>query len=432
MSIPELARRFPRYREFDPPVPVYCLTPNTGGVIHRFFDTSPISPSGRYLALTRFPREDRTPQPGQAAQVVIVDLETGTESVAAETFGWDTQLGAQAQWGASDDALFFNDIDRDQWTPFGVRFDINNGNIRRLDGTIYHVSPDGKQVVSPCLLRTARTQLGYGVIAPPQQVPVNQGAPEDDGLFITDTETGRARLLISLRQIVDATPALQVDQYREGRFYAFHAKWNPQGDRLMLVIRWVPAESFWRRLRLARKMKAASKKTMRKHVITLAANGTDVRMAVSAADWARGGHHPNWCPDGRHVMMNLNADGSGLRFVRFRYDGGPMEVMHSRLPGSGHPSLHPGERFLLTDTYPHEPAGFGDGTVPIRLIDLLTGTEHMLARINVKPGYRGRSGEMRVDAHPAWDATGTRVIFNGYPNGTRQVFAADTSQITLA
>ena len=114
-------------------------------------------------------------------------------------------------------------------------------------------------------------------------------------------------------------PALQEDEYRNGNFYAFHAKWNPQGDRLMLVVRWVPPTPIWRRLLL----KAASKKYMRKHVVTMAADGTDVQLAVSAEDWARGGHHPNWCPDGRHVMMNLNIHGDGLRFVQFRYDGGP-------------------------------------------------------------------------------------------------------------
>jgi hypothetical protein len=430
MPILDLARKFPRYREFDSAVPVYCLTPNMGGVIHRFFDTSPISPSGRYLAATRFPCEDRSPRPGEAAQVVVVDLETGTEILVAETRGWDTQLGAQAQWGASDDGLFFNDIDTRQWTPFGVRMNIDNGDVRHLEGTVYHVSPDGKQAASPCLLRTARTQLGYGVLVPPQQLPVNQGAPDDDGVFVTDTETGQKRLLISLRRIVDECPTLQGDQYRKGHFYAFHVKWNPQGDRLMVIVRWVPARRFWQCFQRMRKAKAASKKTMRKHVITLAADGTDVHVAVNAEDWARGGHHPNWCPDGRHVMMNLNADGSGLRFVRFRYDGGPVEVLHSRILGSGHPSLHPSERYLLTDAYPSEPAGFGDGTVPIRLIDLHTGTEQILARIKVNPDYLGPSREMRVDAHPAWDATGTWVVFNGFPNGTRQVFAADTRAIT--
>lgn len=106
----DLSDDFPRYTAFDPLVPVWCVTPNTGRTIHRFFDTSPFSPSGRYLALTRLPFEDRLPQPGDVAEVVRTDLETGEECVVAETQGWDTQLGAQAQWGADDTQLFFNDV----------------------------------------------------------------------------------------------------------------------------------------------------------------------------------------------------------------------------------------------------------------------------------------------------------------------------------
>ena len=87
---------------------------------------------------------------------------------------------------------------------------------------------------------------------------------------------------------------------------------------------------------------------------------------------------------------------------------------------------------MLTDTYPYEAISYGDGTVPIRLIDMSTDTEHVLARMMMQPGYVGSSREMRVDAHPAWDSSGTIVIFNGFANGTRQVFAADTSAITAS
>ncbi len=431
MSLPDLSLNFPRYTEYNPSVPIYCLTPNQKAVIHRFFDSNPISPSGRYLAVTKFPCEERTPRPGEAAQVIVIDLMTGSETAVAETYGWDTQLGAQVQWGESDDELFFNDMDIEKWSPFGVQFDFNTGEKNHLPGTIYHVSPNGKQIASPCLLRTGRTQLGYGVLAPPNNVPVNYGAPDDDGLFITDLETGKSHLLASLRQIVDACPALQEDKYQNGNFYAFHAKWNPQGDRLMLVVRWVPPTPVLQRLLSIRRLKAASKKRMRKHVVTMAADGSDIQLAVKAEDWARGGHHPNWCPDGRHVMMNLNIYGDGLRFAKFRYDGGQPEGMHDAR-GSGHPSLHQNGRFILTDTYPTEPTSYGDGTVPIRLIDMNSNTEHVLARMMMEPKYAGPSREMRVDAHPAWDSTGTIVVFNGYANGTRQVFAADVKAFTAA
>ncbi len=430
MNTPDLSKSFPRYLDYEPAVPAYCLTPNTGAVIHRFFDTSPISPSGRYLAVIKFPCEDRTPVPGDIAEIILIDLESGNERVIAETRGWDTQLGAQVQWGSTDNYLYYNDINTNNWKPVGVKLDINSLTSIQLSGTIYHVSPDGTKSVSPCLLRTARTQRGYGVMAPPEFVPENIGAPDDDGLYITDLDAGQSRLLVSLNQIVNSCPQLQNKNYQNGSFYCFHAKWNPQGDRLMLIVRWVPKKNILRKVFQKNRKLAAGKKNMLKHVITMASDGSDIQIAVSAKNWAKGGHHPNWCPDGQHVMMNLNAYGDGLRFVKFRYDGGPIEAI-GESTGSGHPSLHPSGRFLLTDAYPKEPISYGDGTVPIRLIDLSSGKEHVLARIGALADYTGSNREMRVDAHPAWDSTGTIAIFNGFSCGTRKVFAADTSPITL-
>ncbi|HRS96487.1 MAG TPA: hypothetical protein P5179_14550, partial [Candidatus Latescibacteria bacterium] len=51
-----LSERFERYRAFSPAVPIWCITPDgLDRCIHRFYDTSPVSPSGRYVALTRLP-----------------------------------------------------------------------------------------------------------------------------------------------------------------------------------------------------------------------------------------------------------------------------------------------------------------------------------------------------------------------------------------
>ncbi|MDF1514193.1 MAG: hypothetical protein P1S60_10330, partial [Anaerolineae bacterium] len=101
---------FPRYSDFNPTVPVWCVTPNRPGCLHRFFDTSPISPSGRYLAVLQLPFEDRQPEPGDQAHVVVVDLNTGEDNIVVTTCRWEPQMGANINWGGSDHELFFNDV----------------------------------------------------------------------------------------------------------------------------------------------------------------------------------------------------------------------------------------------------------------------------------------------------------------------------------
>ncbi len=454
-NLPDLDRHFPRYTQFAPSAPVWCVTPRTDRVIHRFFDSSPISPSGRFLALTRLPYEDRLPRPGDVAEIVVVDLETGDERIVDDTRGWDTQLGAQTQWGASDQQLLYNDVDTSTWRPFGVCFDPTTGTCRRLQGTIYHVSPDGGTAVSPCLRRTAATQIGYGVWVPENHRPTNHGAPADDGIFATDIATGDTKLLISIAEIVaQGPPELRGDEYRRGAFYGAHVKWSPTGDRLMFVLRWLPEASLVNQARkqlreiafaVARRipMLAARarqnrgiagtikrrSKLMKPNLLTLRPDGTEIRIAVGAEAWQRGGHHPNWYPDGRQIVMNLNRDGDAIRFVRVPLDGGTPDLLASSLIGSGHPSMHRDGVHLLTDAKPGEVVAAGDGTSPIRLINTSTGEERLLARILTAAPGMNRPEALRVDPHPTWDRSFRRIVFNGFADGTRRVYIADVSEL---
>jgi len=406
-----LDRHFPRYTEYQPEVPVWNVADAWPGAFHRFFDTSPVSPSGRYLAVTRFEPE-RLPVPGEPAEVVLVDLHTGQGRVVWESRGWDTQLGAQAQWGADDSQLFFNDMDPADWQPFGVRLNPLTGQSQRLGGTVYMVSSDGRQAISPCLLRTGLTQAGYGVIAPPERVPLNRGAAADDGIYCTDTATGACRLLLSFADLVATIPGLP--DPAAGDFYGFHLKWNPQGTRIMLVLRWKPHAGG----------------AIRPSVITLNADGSQPRMAISHAVWAeQGGHHPNWQPDGDHAMMNLNLHHQGLRFVQARFDGSDCREMVPDVLGSGHPTLHPCGRYVLTDTYQHEPMAHPDGSTPLRWVDLVSGQVRELLRARTKAIYTGPMKERRVDPHPAWDASARWVAFNACPGGKRTVLLADFSAL---
>jgi hypothetical protein len=406
---------FPAYTEYAPAVPVYCATPGPGAFLHRYYDSSPISPSGRHLAVTRLPFEDRLPRPGDVAEIVLVDLATGAQRTVAETRGWDVQLGAQLQWGADDRTLLFNDLDPGDWRPYGVRLDPATGTARRLGGTVYSVAPDGRRAASPCLRRMAVTQRGYGVVVPREQMPAQRGAPDDDGIWVTDLESGDARLLVSLARVV-AECGLDTGRARGHDWFGFHVKWNPQGTRLMLVLRSLPRSWLpWRR----------RKRDGTKQVITLDADGSNLRVAVAAVRWARGGHHPNWCPDGERVLMNLDTRGDGLRFARLALDGSACETLAPAVRGSGHPTLHPGGRYLLTDAYVTEPVAFGDGTAPIRLVDLEANRDEALLRIRTQPAAERATGALRVDPHPAWDRGYRRIAFNACPAGRRQVFVAD-------
>ena len=409
---PPALTRFPLATEVESRVPVHRIA--AGRVIHRFFDTSPLSPSGRYAALFRLPQETRSPRPGEEGEVVLVDLERGGERTVATSRGWEMQMGANVQWGRTDADLFFNEVDPKTWTPFAVRLDPGSGARQRLDGTVFTVSPDGAFLTSYNLVASRLIQVGYGVVLPEERTRRNRGPVDDDGIFLTELASGRTRMIASIRDLWrNAVPRLEIPHAERCEFYCFQVRWNPQGTRLMTFLRWHdPTEPKGGPRRLT--------------LLTLRGDGSDIRVAVSPAQYARGGHHPMWTPDGEDLTLNLNVrEGTrALDLVRVRHDGTGLRSIHP--VGSGHPSMHPTLPFLITDAYTHEPLARPDGRVPLRLIDLRDGSETALAWV---PARRSDSAalstEFRIDQHPVWAAGGRRIVFNGVHEDSRAVYVAE-------
>ncbi|MFS0868188.1 hypothetical protein AB3M83_12750 [Microbacterium sp. 179-B 1A2 NHS] len=406
--------------------------------IHRFYDTSPISPSGSFVALTEFDYEDRLPEPGDSASVIVISLESGDEVYRTRTAAWDTQLGAQVQWGASDSQLFFNRIDPGEWKPRASVVDPSSGRESELAGPAYMASPDGKTLLSPDLKRIWLVQPGYGVVVPASERSAPQGAQEDDGLFATDVATGRSRLAISFAEIYEklGESFAKID-VRRGGFFGFHVKWSPDGRRIMFIARWQE--------HLARRGHSKN------WLLTMDANFENLRVALTPERWA-GGHHPNWCPDSEHIVMNLAFPNRRLasprvshlldrvarrthlpvyraaytlRLARFRFDGTNIAPVATANKGSGHPTWHEPTGSVLTDAYPWEDVSNGDGTSPIRFISAQTGEAKTLMDVPTTPQYMGPRREWRVDPHPAWNRECDQFAFNGLAHGVRGVFIAD-------
>ena len=384
---------------------------SSGRTIHRFFDTSPLSPSGKYLALFRFPYEDHSPKPGDAGEVILVDINTKKERVVAQSRGWEMQLGAQVQWGKNDNELYFNDVDTTTWKAFAVKLNPLTGVSKRMDGTVFMVSPDGNQLASHNLINSRYAQIGYGVMIPKELTTKNVGPVANDGITITDTKTGKSKMIVSIRDIYEKSiPSIAIANPQDFNFYCFQVKWNPQGTKLLTTVQWSPLAG-GPRLRA---------------VITMNTDGSNLRTAITPEQWGKGGHHVNWTADGEHISMNLEVDDkqSGLELITAKYDGTDLKTVFQ--PGSGHPSFHPkGLPFIITDAYPGEKVTLGNGTAPIRLLNVKTHKEKTITNIFLS----NTEGEFRIDAHPAWDYSGRYVIFNGFIDNTRSVFIADLKSV---
>ncbi|MBR7103733.1 MAG: PD40 domain-containing protein [Lentisphaeria bacterium] len=417
-------KNFPRYTAYSPKFPVWCLTGNFKNTIHRFFDTSPLSPSGRYLAVFQLPEKDDHPRPGDRGNIVLVDLSTGEGKIVWETAGWEYQLGANINWGSSDHELIFNDLDTQTWTPYAVVLDPLTGAWRKLEGTVYHASPDGKYIVSANLLTMRRTQGGYGVIVPDDRVPCYRGTTDEDGVWLTELATGKRRLLISIKEAAErAVSAKRLGEYAKSEVYAFHTKWSPDGSKIMFSLRFFPDEQ-GKRFYAMYHYGAG----LRYDVFAIRPDGSDLSLVIPAEEWDKGGHHTTWKTDSSGFTMNLDLHRQGMRLCQCNLDGTGLETI-GPFTGSGHPSFHPDGRWGVTDCYRFEALAYPDGnTVPLRLFDLHNMTEEVFVRLPVKtPG--DDYIDFRLDPHPVWADNFKLLFFNGMWNGYRAVFCADMSSL---
>ena len=385
--------------DLDPACAVMAITPPSEGTMHTYYDMCPWSPSGKLFVCLRLPYEDHEPAPEDRATLCVIDLQARTIREVAETAGWGFQTAAHQQWGRTDRYLYFNDKADD--VPIGVVLDLETGDRRTLEGPIWAIDPAETYGICTCLNRGRLTQAGYGVTVRPEHWLTNtDAASADDGLYRVDLAGGRQSLLVPLDAVWEVLP--DREDLAGGVLYAFHCKINPQGTRMMIVVR----------CRFADGKFVAT-------LVTCRPDGSELRTVVPHRLWRRGGHHPIWHPDGERVLMNLTPGAEGMRLCLVDAETGEVEVITDDPPGTGHPSISPDRRWLLTDDT-RESGGVR--TAAVRLVDL-PGRSWRDICSATSPAVGG--SPLRRDAHPVWDRAGRRIAFLAAPVGVRRIYIAD-------
>jgi hypothetical protein len=412
-------QEFSRYRETNTLCPVYRVTPDDGYYLHTFYDICPWSPSQRYLACTRFPFQDREPNYGEEAQVCLIDMQDGSLTDVWSTRAWGFQLGSNVQWGGSDRYLYFNDLVDGE--AVCVRLDLATGKGEALAGPMYHVAPDDSAVISYPLDLINASQSGYGYAESPDRVrTLIPGAAQDEGIWRTDLKTGKKTLLVSIAEAYEVLPDADKDRFRGGTFVFFHSKYNPQATKILQVFRCMMPDA-------GTEFGIGGTGVFKPSLITFNPDGSDVKLALPNEVWGKGGHHPNWHPDGEHILMNLKMDYDRLKLCTFRPDGSDFTVLSETVHGSGHPSFNRDGRHIITDTYPEEDYAAASKEVPLRLIDIEEQSEQNLFFVFTLG--MPNANVLRIDPHPAWSRDYSKICFNAAPEGRRQVFVADVSEL---
>ncbi len=222
----------------------------THGNKHHFFGyigqclTIPWNAGNRYVLGLEIDRIDRMPHPQDSARVFIIDTKNDNEIIYLDkTNAWNPQQGTMFFWNpnAAETQFFFNDRDVETGEVYTVLYDIKlkkrikeyrYDNVHIANGG---VASDGSFFMALNYGRLARLRLVTGY---PGALDWSKDdlAPEDDGIFKVDIETGEKELIVSYKQMEDEIKKKNTDYIHSGLFVN-HTLLNRNASRLYFFAR---------------------------------------------------------------------------------------------------------------------------------------------------------------------------------------------------
>jgi Tol biopolymer transport system component len=203
----------------------------------------------------------------------------------------------------------------------------------------------------------------------------------------------------------------------DGTYYFWHSKYNRQVSRIMQVLRCIfPGFDG-----------GGERNTM---VFTLTADGKEVFYTGQDPVWDYPlGGHPNWHPDGEHIIRNMKPGGDTPRICQFKYDGSDFKILSESFNSSGHPSIEPTGRYIITDQ--RDTIDKNNQVISLIVLDTVSDkaeTVCTLPTINTQ-GLKLITKTMRLDGHPCWSRDYKKVSLQAAPEGKRQLFVVDLSHL---
>lgn len=222
----------------------------TFGPRHHYFGyighvkNTPWNGNGRYMVLLRTTFQDHMPAPHEAADVVLLDTrENNRITQVDQTRAWNPQQGTMFYWNpkAAETQLIFNDRDLKSNRVFTVLYDIaKRKRIKeyRFDDTPVAnggVAQNGGHFLAINYGRMARLRPVTGYPGAYDWNPETP-APDNDGIFLVEIESGKKRLLVSFKQLAEAVKKVRPNV--EGKhLFINHTLWNRDDNRIYFYVR---------------------------------------------------------------------------------------------------------------------------------------------------------------------------------------------------
>lgn len=402
-----------------------------GGDQHHFFgyyNKSTWDSSGRFLLSNRVPMMTGDLDGSETAQVGFFDVEDGDRfQVIGETTTWNWQMGCQLQWLGSGEGqrIIYNRRSQSQEGVYpdfvSCIYDPETGEDHELPLPVYVVAPDASYALCVDYSRFEVTHKTIGYRATNEE-PKLANAPDDDGIWNMNLETGESELIISLRQLFDFQHVASMDK---AIHWTTHLEIAPDGRRFLFIHRWTE--------------RVEDETCFLHRLFTANADGSDLRLlectdhplpqladdfdpnAVGTFDYEKSEYqisHPAW-KDSESVIVWGPHNGSIHYHLYDDNDGTAIAIGADVLTENGHMTYSHDGRWILTDTYP-------DAETDTRLLlvyDVETGDCYDVGEFYT-PADLGKHN--RCDLHPRFSPDSQLATIDSVHEGSRQQYIVDT------
>jgi len=379
------------FPEVEGPVQITQHTQNTKEhFFASYYGINSWSNSERYVTVLETDLRYKLPDENDAATLGLVDLENNKFIPLTTTRAWNFQQGCMAHWLATspDSLIIYNDFRNGRYVSVILNV-FTKKEIKVIPFPVSAVSPNGKEAVCINFSRIRITRPDYGYGGNGQDSKPEVQFPEDDGIFIVNLETGKAKMIVSVSQIKKMVP----DIPEEGIEYFNHTLFSRKGDKIFWLARATPVRNT--------------------SAFTVNRDGTNIQRCFPNG-W--GGSHFDWLND-KKLMVTAKYDAKQMSHILFTIGKQDYKRLGNGLLDGfdGHGCFSPDEKWMSTDTYPCH----GTREQKIYLMDMKTQAVLPLGRYFEPKEY---DGDWRCDIHCRWSPKGDMLGFNSTNSGSRQVY----------
>ena len=263
--------------------------------------------------------------------------------------------------------------------------------IKTIPYPVAAVSPNGKEAVSINFARLRITREAYGYGGGGQDARKSVSFPQDDGLFLVDLDTGKAKLLVSIFDVKEQVPNVP----EQGIEYFNHTLFSRQGAKIFWLARAIPKRNTT--------------------AFTLNRDGTTLRRCFPDG-W--GGSHFDWLSED-DLMVTADFQATADAHILFTVGQDNYQRLgKGLLDYDGHGAFSPDGKWMVTDTYPSK----GLYEQKLYLMHMKSEAVLPLGRYVHPPVFRENGKDAACDLHPRWSPKGDMLGFNSVTTGSRQAY----------